>query len=185
MIVPIEETMGAMEELVQQGKIRFIGLSNFLPSEMRRAQAALSRAKIFSNQVRYSLIDRTIEGGLLDYCRQQQVAVIAFTPLGHGLEELAKMDPGDALGRVAAQAGKTRAQVALNWCLAQPGVITIPKASSVERVSENCGGSGWQLSTGQAEQLRRDVRHSSRSALEMMARRAVRYVFQRVGLERA
>lgn len=185
MIVPVEETMGAMEELAQQGKIRYIGVSNFLPAEMRRAQAALSRARIFSNQVRYSLIDRTIEGGLLDYCRQNQIAVIAFTPLGHGLDQLAQLDASDALGRVALQAEKTRAQVALNWCLAQAGVITIPKASTIERVAENCGASGWLLSSQQVEQLRGEVRYSRRSPLEITLRRAARYVFQRAGLERA
>jgi diketogulonate reductase-like aldo/keto reductase len=185
MIVPLEETMEAMEQLVQQGKIRFIGVSNFLPGEIRRAQAALLRNRIFSNQVRYSLIDRTIEGGLLDFCRQEHIAVIAYTPLGHGLDHIAQMDATGALGQVAAETGKTRAQVALNWCLAQPGVVVIPKASSKERVTENCGGSGWSLRSEQVARLRQAVRFRRRSGPEMILRRAARYVFQRVGWEKA
>ncbi len=185
LIVPLEETMTAMEDLVNEGKVRFIGVSNFMVGELRRAQAALTRARIFSNQVRYSLIDRTIEGKLLEYCQQNQIAVIAFSPLGHGLDQIARRDPRGVLGRVAREAGKTPAQVALNWCLAPPGVVTIPKASSIERVGENCGASGWTLSEEHLEQLRRGIQYGRRGPLEMVLRRAARYVFQRLGLEPA
>ena len=185
LIVPLEETMGAMGELVEQGKVRHVGVSNFLPREMRRAQAALSRHRLFSNQVRYSLIDRTIEGRLFDYCREQGIAVIAFTPLGHGLDQVARMDPRGVLAQVAARTGRTAAQVALNWCLARDGVVVIPKASSPERVAENCGASGWSLPAAEAAVLSRNVRCRRRGALEMAARRVARYGFQRLGLERA
>src|SRR5438876_11179277 len=117
--------MCAMEEQADQEKIQLIGVSNFLVGELRRAQSVLSRHRIFSNQVRYSLIDRTIEGRLLDYCQQNHIAVIAFTPLGHGLDQISRMDPAGVLERIATHYGKTRAQVAVNWCLAQEGVVTI------------------------------------------------------------
>ena len=185
LIVPLEETMSAMEELVEQGKVRFIGVSNFLVKELQRAQVALAHQKIFSNQVRYSLIDRTIEGKLLNYCQQNQIAVIAFTPLGHGLDQIAKMDPNGILKQVAGQVGKTCAQVALNWCFIQEGVVAIPKASTTEHVAENCGASGWQLSPEQVEQLERGIRYSRRGLMEMALRRTVRYFFQRFGLEPA
>ena len=185
LIVPLEETMSAMEELVEQGKVRYIGVSNFLVEELQRAQAALSRHRIFSNQVRYSLIDRTIEGKLLPYCRQNRIAVIAFTPLGHGLEQIRRMDPADTLGQVAGQAGKTPAQAALNWCLAEEGVMVIPKASSVEHVTDDCGASGWRLSPEQMARLRRGVQFSRRGPVEMALRRTTRYFFQRFGLEPA
>ena len=185
LIVPLEETMGAMEDLVQQGKVRFIGVSNFLVRELRRAQAALSRVRIFSNQVRYSLIDRTIEGGLLRYCQEHQIAVIAFTPLGHGLAQIESRDPARVLDRVAVETGKTRAQVALNWCLAEDGVVAIPKASSIEHVTEDCGASGWRLSHEQWERLGKGIRYERRGRLEMTLRRTARYVYQRLGLEPA
>jgi len=185
LIVPLEETMSAMEELVEQGKVRFIGVSNFLVPELRRAQAGLSRHTIFSNQVRYSLIDRTIEGTLLQYCQENQIAVIAFTPLGHGLEQISRMDPNHVLDQVAGETGKTRAQVALNWLIAKDGVVTIPKASTAEHVTENCGASGWRLSPEQLRQLDRGIRFRRRGSMEMALRRTARYFFQRFGLEPA
>jgi len=185
LIVPLEETMSAMEELVDQGKIRLIGVSNFLAGELRRAQAALSRHRIFSNQVRYSLIERTVEGGLLDYCQQNHIAVIAFTPLGHGLDEISRMDPNAVLDRITKQCGKTRAQVALNWCLAKEGVVTIPKANTIEHVAENCGASGWRLTAEQVQELSDGIRYQRRGTLEIALRRIARYVFQRIGREPA
>src|SRR5262249_61195443 len=103
-----------------------------------RTQSFFSRYRIFVNRVLYSLMDRTIEGRLLDYCKQNHIAVIAFTPLGHGPDQISRMDPAGLLERIANQCGKTRAQVALNWCLAKKGVVTIPKASTIEHVAENC-----------------------------------------------
>ena len=185
LIVPLEETMSAMEELADQGKIRLIGVSNFLVGELRRAQAALSRHRIFSNQVRYSLIDRTIEGRLLDYCQRNHIAVIAFTPLGHGLDHISGMDPSGVLERIAKQCGKTRAQVALNWCLAKEGVVTIPKASTIEHIAENCGASGWRLTAEQLQELSHGIRYQRRGTLEIALRRIARYVFQRIGREPA
>jgi diketogulonate reductase-like aldo/keto reductase len=183
--VPLEETMSAMEELVDEGKVRFIGVSNFQVRELRRAQGALARCRIFSNQVGYSLIDRTIAGRLLRYCQENQIAVLAFSPLGNGLDRIATMDPKGVLERVSEQTGKTRAQVALNWCIAEEGVIAIPKASSVEHVTEDCGASGWRLSAEQMKQLSTGIHYKRRRGpVEMALRRTARYFFQRFGLER-
>ena len=85
--VPIAETMGAMEELVGMGKVRFIGVSNFSAREIEKAQVSLSKAKIVSNQVRYSLVDRTIEYGLLQYCEAKKITILAFSPLASGSRE--------------------------------------------------------------------------------------------------
>src|SRR5207249_11502185 len=79
--VPIQETMAAMEELVEQGKIRFIGTCNFSATELKEAQAALSKCKIVSNQVRYNLVERTVEVELLRYCQETHLTVIAYSPL--------------------------------------------------------------------------------------------------------
>ncbi len=185
LIVPLEETMDAMEELANEGKIRFIGVSNFLVRELRLAQAALSRHRIFSNQVRYSLIDRSIEPKLLGYCQQNQIAIIAYTPLGHGLREITKMDPKGILDLLAKQMGKTPAQVALNWCLANEGVVTIPKASTIEHVTEDCGASGWKLRPEQVEELSRGIRFRRRGSVENALRRTALYFFQRFGLRPA
>jgi diketogulonate reductase-like aldo/keto reductase len=86
--VPIEETMGAMEELVDSGKVGFIGVSNFGLRELKSAQNAMTRYNIVSNQVRYNLIDRTIESGLLGYCQEHDITVIAHSPLAGGFENI-------------------------------------------------------------------------------------------------
>ncbi len=180
-IVPIEETMAAMERLVQLGKIRFIGVSNFSLSELRKAQAALSKNRIVSNQVRYSLVERSIERGVLPYCQQRQITVIAFSPLATGLSNIKRRDPRNVLGDVAAQVHKTEAQLALNWCLRHDSLIAIPKAASVDHVAEDCGASSWQLSPEQIKLLELNIGFRRRGGPELFLRRTARHVLQRFG----
>src|ERR1700679_1555727 len=99
--VPIGETMAAMERLVETGKVRFIGVSNFSVAELRRAQSALSNTRIVSNQVRYSLVDRTPEDGLLQYCDAHQISLLAFSPLATGFDRMRTYDSEDVLGQGA------------------------------------------------------------------------------------
>jgi len=125
--------------------------------------------------VRYDLIDRAIQGQLVTYCQQTQIAAIAFRPLGYGLAQIARTDPAGALANLAEQTGKTKAQVALHGCLAAPGGVVIPKASTAEHVAENYGASGWQISPGQVSELRRKIRYKRRGTLEMAFRRRALY----------
>ena len=151
--VPIGETIQAMERLVEAGKVRFIGVSNFSRREVEAAQAALPHSRIAANQVEYSLQRRDIEADI-EFYREHQITVIAYSPLGLGeLLSNRKRADLDVLRRVAGEAGKTPAQVALNWLLSRPGVITIPKSDRAERVEENCGASGWRLDREHIEQL--------------------------------
>lgn len=179
--VPIAETMRGMADLVDAGKIRFIGVSNFSAGQLRKAQAALSRHRIVSNQVRYSLIDRTIERELLNYCGQNDVTILAFSPLASGLPHLHARDPKEALRTVSARVGKSEAQVALNWVISKDGVVAISKASTVEHVVETCGASGWRLPSEAMEALSRDIQFSRRSTAETAARRLARFGFQILG----
>jgi len=178
--VPIAETMAAMEVLVETGKIRFIGVSNFSAREVEKAQATLSRNRIVSNQVRYSLVDRTIEDGLLQYCEAKQITVLAFSPLATGLQNIQRYDHKDVLGTVASAAGKTRTQVALNWCVVPRPVIAIFKTDKVEHVRDNCGASGWRLQRDQVEALNKIPFHR-RGSIERLARRMGRRCLQRLG----
>jgi diketogulonate reductase-like aldo/keto reductase len=179
--VPMEETVGAMEDLVDQGKVRFLGVSNCCIGELKRAQTALRKHRIVSNQVRYSLIERTIEPRLGDYCEANHVTVIGFSPLGHSFQRMRERDPDDALGRVGNELGKTRAQVALNWCIRHPGLITIPKTGSEAHVVENCQSSGWRLTAEQIEVLSRNIRFRRRGRVEAFCRRLARGTLQYVG----
>ena len=182
--VPIEETIGAMEELVDRGKIRFIGVSNFSVSELRKAQAALSRYRVVSNQVRYSLVDRSAEVDLLRYCKENQITVIAYSPLALGINHIKAKDPHAVLNRVATLAGKTEAQVALNWCISREKVIAIAKASSVEHVVQNCDASGWRLSSEQITLLEKGIRFRRRGRAEAALRRVARAILQRLDRNR-
>ena len=157
--VPIAETMRAMEELVDQNIVRYIGVSNFYTSQLQQAQAAMTNYPIVSNQVLYSLKARHIERDLLPYCQENHVTVIAYTPLADGslaAKPRFRSHGGfEALEGVAAQVNKTPAQVALNWCTSHPNVIAIPKTNSLSRTEENCGASGWRMSRQQIQILDR------------------------------
>jgi diketogulonate reductase-like aldo/keto reductase len=156
--VPIQETMRAMEALVDRGLVRYVGVSNFSTAELRAAQVAMSKYPIVSNQVLYNLNRRHIEEDLLPYCQKNNVTIIAYTPLDSGrLARTAEYPPNPkaagALEGVASRVRKTLAQVSLNWCISRPGVIAIPKSNSVPRVVENCGATGWRLSAADIREL--------------------------------
>ncbi len=153
--VPITETMQAMEALVDRGQVRYIGVSNFSVAELQQAQAAMHHYPIVANQVLYSLNQREIERDLLPYCQEQQITIIAYTPLADGkLATRSRMRRGmRGLAAIADETNKTLAQVALNWCTSRPNVIAIPKSDRLDRTEENCGASGWRLTPEQVARL--------------------------------
>ncbi len=155
--VPIKETMRAMEILVDRGVVKHIGVSNFSLGQLRAAQAAMSKYPVVSNQVLYNLNSREIEDDLLPYCQQQNVTIIAYTPLDDGRlatkSRFRRSQGMKVMEEIATQVQKTLAQVALNWCTAHPNIIAIPKSNSVTRTEENCGASGWRLSQAQMKRL--------------------------------
>lgn len=146
--VPIGESIRAMEHLVDKGKIRFIGVSNFSVRETKEAQDALSKYELVSNQVEYSLVERGIEADLLPYCQRENITVIAYTPLGHG--RILHGNKGEDLRGVANKLGRTPIQVALNWLISKPGVTAIPKSSRIDHLEENFGAVDWKLSAEDA-----------------------------------
>jgi diketogulonate reductase-like aldo/keto reductase len=155
--IAVRETMQAMEKLVDEGYVSSIGVSNFSAAELREAQAAMTHHPIVSNQVLYNLNRRDIERELSPYCQQQHITIIAYTPLGSGAlagpRRSRVSEKMQVLGQVASEVQKTPAQVALNWCTFHPHVITIPKSNHAARVEENCGASGWRLTSSQMQQL--------------------------------
>lgn len=139
--VPIKETMSAMEEMVEQGLVRHIGVSNFSLKQMVEANAALKVHRLASTQMPYHLADRRMEKEVLPYCRKENMVLMAYYPLGHG-----KLASSKVLSDVGAKYGKTASQVALNWLLSQENVFPIPRASSTTHVTENIGSVGWKMS---------------------------------------
>jgi diketogulonate reductase-like aldo/keto reductase len=146
-IVPIKETMRAMEKLVDEGKVRYIGVSNFSLSQMKEAEKALSKHELVSNQVEYSLKVRKIETDLLPYCDRNGIAILAYRPVAHG----ALASPSGRLKTIVDEIsqkhdGKTPAQIALNWLVNKSKIVfPIPRASRPERITENVGALDWNL----------------------------------------
>ena len=139
--IPIRETMGAMQELVTAGKVRHVGVSNFSVEETKAAQDALGKSELVSNQVEYSLMNRSIESGLLQFCQRERITVIAYSPLGRGSLPT-RMIPASVL----ASYQMTPAQVALNWVTFREGVVAIPKSATRKHTEENAASLRTRLS---------------------------------------
>lgn len=169
-VIPIDDTMGAVAELITAGKVKFAGVSNFSVAQLQAAQKALGRFPIVSNQVRYNLIDRTIEKDLLPYCRANYVTVIAYCPLARGLSRIRDCDPTGAIDELSRETGKSPAQIVINWCVCQAGVVAIPKGNSVEHILENCGASDWRLNEEQLALLDERVQHRRRNRVDLLLR---------------
>ncbi len=134
--VAISETMRAMEDLADQGKIKQIGVSNFSLSQLKEAQAVLKKHRIVSNQVEYNLFDRSIEKDLLPYCEKEKISIIAYSPL----------DQGKSAKTIS---GKTT----LAWLIAHPAVIAIPKALRPEHIAENASAMDIELTKDEFEKI--------------------------------
>jgi diketogulonate reductase-like aldo/keto reductase len=145
---PIEDTMRAMGELADEGKTRFVGVSNLDVAQLEAAQEALGgRHRIVCDQVLYHLGDRGIEHELLPHCARRGVAVVAYSPFGSGAGGFPREGGAgwSALEAVGRRHGKTPRQVALRFLTRHPSVFSIPKAEQAQHVRENAGGAGWQL----------------------------------------
>jgi aryl-alcohol dehydrogenase-like predicted oxidoreductase len=174
---PIEETVGALTELVTAGKVRHIGLSEAGPTTIRRAHAVHPLAAL---QTEYSLWTRDPEAELLPLLRQLGIGFVPYSPLGHGFltgqlrtaedipdDDWRKTNPRftgenfqrnlrivDEVQAVAAEADATPAQIALAWLLAQGGDIApIPGTRRVARVEENTAADSIELSADQLHRL--------------------------------
>jgi aryl-alcohol dehydrogenase-like predicted oxidoreductase len=174
---PIEDTVGAVAELVAEGKVRHIGLSEAGVNTIRRAHAV---HPITALQSEYSLWTRDPEPAVLPLLRELGIGFVPYSPLGHGfltgairsMDELAdddwrKTSPrfmgenfqrnlciADEVAAVAAEVGATPAQVAIAWLLAQgDDLAPIPGTKRVSRVEENVAADGIELTAAQIEKL--------------------------------
>jgi aryl-alcohol dehydrogenase-like predicted oxidoreductase len=164
----IEEGWRAIGELIEEGKVRWAGVSNFQREHLERAQAIRPMASL---QPPYSLLRRGIEGPILEFCRAHRVGVVAYSPMQSGLltgrfdpARLADNDwrrraddfraPNLAinldlvrqLGPIAERHGKTVAQLAIAWTLRRPEVTSaIAGARRPAQIEETVGGAGWRL----------------------------------------
>lgn len=141
---PLDETMRALETLVEQGKTRFLGVSNFDLEELEEARSYLRAVPLAANQVLYNLAERGIEHRILPYCERHGIAVVGYTPFARG-----RTPSSDAVLRaVAEKHGATPHQVMLAFLTRTPALFAIPKAARVAHVEENARASGLALDAG-------------------------------------
>jgi diketogulonate reductase-like aldo/keto reductase len=145
---PLEETIKAFEKLRKGGKIRAYGVSNFDVADMAEAVRLAGPDKIACNQVLYNLRERSIEAGVLPWCGERGISVVAYSPLSTG--ELAG-DP--ALKEIALIHNVTPAQVALSFLVRHKKVFAIPKSSNPHRVIENLGAALLELTPHDIERI--------------------------------
>jgi len=167
---PIVETMKAMEKLVADNLVKFIGVSNFNLKELQEAEQALENERIACNQVLYHLGYRAIEKRILPYCTKQGIAVVGYAPFGHGDFPSPNSAKGKVLEDIANRHGRTPRQVALNFLSLHSNVFTIPKTSHPERVRENSESVGdWNLTDKDIAEIDRVFPVSDKdSPLEMI-----------------
>jgi aryl-alcohol dehydrogenase-like predicted oxidoreductase len=144
--VPLEDSVGELARLREEGKIRHVGLSNVTTEELAQARAVVPIASV---QNRYSLTDRAA-GDVLGECERLGIAFLPWYPLAAG--DLAL--PGGAVGRIASARGATPAQVALAWLLARaPVVCPIPGTGSLAHLEENAAAASLELSEEELAEL--------------------------------
>jgi len=177
-LIPITKTMKAMKKLVETGKVRCIGVSNFNSKQMKAAQEALAPLELVSNQVEYNIIDRGIENELLPNAIREKITIIAYSPLAKGLltgkytanskptsfvqkacsrfsdrnlNELADLQ--QTIRTIGDAHQKTSSQVALNWLISRENVKAIPGAKRPSDVTDNAGAADWRLTTNEIDLL--------------------------------
>ena len=143
---PLEDTIAAFDDLQTQGKILSWGVSNFDVSDLEEALAIAGQGNIACNQVLYHLQERAIEHAVLPWCEEHGVAVVGYSPFGHGSFPGPRTAGGRALREIAEAHGVTPRQVALRFLVRKPPLFTIPKAASADHASENAGAGDLRLS---------------------------------------
>ena len=181
-LTPIEETLRALDDLVREGKVRYVGCSNWAGRHLMKAldlAAAHDWASFVSHQAYYSLVGRDLEYELLPLCREEGIGVLPWSPLSGGflsgkyrredptpagarrtgfnfppIDEARGFDAIDALDKIAKEKNVSVAQVALAWLLAQPGITSvIIGANRMSQLEDNLKAAELDLSAAEIEVL--------------------------------
>ena len=134
--IPVEETLSAMAQLVEQGKVRSIGVSNFMIHHLEEA-LKVTKAPIAVNQIKYHPYHN--QQKLLDYCKDNDILVTAYSPFGNG-----DLIGDEALNRIAAKYDRNMPQVVLKWLLMK-GIVVIPKSTNPDHIESNMDIFDWEL----------------------------------------
>ncbi|HWX40439.1 MAG TPA: aldo/keto reductase [Blastocatellia bacterium] len=149
----LEGTIRAFEQLKRDGKILSWGVSNFDVSDLEEALGIAGENRIACNQVLYHLGERGIEHGVLPWCAKHGVAVVGYSPFGHGRFPGPRSEGGRVLAEIAAAHQATPRQVALSFLVRRPSLFAIPKSSSTEHVEENAGAGQIHLTESDLKRI--------------------------------
>jgi diketogulonate reductase-like aldo/keto reductase len=150
---PLEETFAAFETLHADGKILSWGVSNFDEDDLEEALGIVGEGRITCNQVLYHLRERAIEHAVIPWCEAHGVAVMAYSPFGHGEFPGPRAAGRRVLDEIAADHGATARQVALRFLVRRPSVFTIPKASRLDHAEENAGAGDLRLNDAELARI--------------------------------
>jgi diketogulonate reductase-like aldo/keto reductase len=142
---PLEGTLAAFEQLQREGKILSWGVSNFDESDLQEVWEIAGKGRLVCNQVLYHLRERAIEHAVIPWCEKHGVAVVAYSPFGHGDFPGPRTKGGHVLEEIAAAHDATPRQVALRFLVRLPSLFAIPKGSSPEHAAENAGAGELRL----------------------------------------
>lgn len=143
--IPVEETLSAMNELKEQGKVKNIGISNFPVKLMEKARK-VSETPIICNQVEYHPFYS--QEKVLNYCQENDLMLTAYSPLARG-----KVIGNNVLKEIAEKNGKNEAQVTLRWLIQQENVAAIPKASNNQHIKQNFNVFDFKLTENEMERI--------------------------------
>ena len=142
----LEDTVAAFEQLQREGKIRSWGVSNFDVDDLEAVLAIAGEGRLACNQVLYHLGERAIEHAVIPWCERHGVAVVGYSPFGHGRFPGPRSRGGRVLQEIADAHGATPRQVALRFLVRRPSLFAIPKASGPEHAAENAGAGDLEMS---------------------------------------
>jgi len=144
---PLADTVAAFGQLMEAGKIRSWGVSNFDADDLDEVLEVAGEGKIACNQVLYHLHQRAIEHAVIPCCVKHGVAVVAYSPFGHDDFPSPRSKGGEVLETLAKRHGASPRQVALSFLTREPQVFAIPKAASAEHAADNAAAGELALST--------------------------------------
>jgi len=177
---PISETMKAMDQLLKEGKIRYVGVSNYHKALVQEAKSNLKNGEIIVNELEYNLVNRNVEKEILPFLRRHRIAVLAYYPLLSGFltakyDENAVLPEHDfrnhwelfkhkenfarsqvlfeTLRQIAEEHDVAPAEVAINWLLKDEDVIPIPGAKKKSQIESNAHAAQWRLKKDEISRL--------------------------------
>jgi len=178
LLIPFKETFRAMERLVKEGKVRYIGVSNFNARLIRKAEETLSSLEIIANEIEYNILSKRAEKETIPYCLEKRIAIIAYSPLAGGIltgRYTSNNPPRDrarafnflahkhilkraqpllkTIKEIAEKRGASISQIALSWIVSRPLHMAIPAALSIKEIKENAKAGDIILLKNEIEEI--------------------------------